>query len=278
MAGLDDRIDELYAMPPEEFIAARNALATELKAAGDERAAEVKALRRPSVAAWAVNSLAREEPTRLNELVEAGRAMRTAQGKLLKGRGAEDLEEAAGRRRRLVVELARRAGALLRDAGRPSSATLLDAVEATLLATATDEVAAKHVLHGRLEKELPTPAGFGGLIAPGPADEPPAAALAKKTRKATVAAAPSARERRERERARGRADEAGVRAEEAEAEAGRLREAATAAERAAAEAAREADRARRAADRARAAAERAANRAADLRERADRARAAVEKE
>ena len=56
-------MDDLFALPPAEFIAARDALAKRLKADGDAtRAAEVKALRRPSVAAWAVNQVARRKP------------------------------------------------------------------------------------------------------------------------------------------------------------------------------------------------------------------------
>ena len=56
-------MDELFDLPPTEFIAARDALAKQLKADGDAgAAAEVKALRRPSVAAWAVNQVARRQP------------------------------------------------------------------------------------------------------------------------------------------------------------------------------------------------------------------------
>ena len=51
MAGADDRIDELYQLPLEEFTPARNALAKEL---GD---GDIKKLEKPNVAAWAVNQL-----------------------------------------------------------------------------------------------------------------------------------------------------------------------------------------------------------------------------
>lgn len=43
--------DELYELDPAEFVAARNALATQLRAAGDREAAKVvAALRRPPAA------------------------------------------------------------------------------------------------------------------------------------------------------------------------------------------------------------------------------------
>ena len=55
-------VDELYGLPLDEFVPARNALARELKGAGEPaEAAEVAALRKPSVAAWAVNQLVRTQ-------------------------------------------------------------------------------------------------------------------------------------------------------------------------------------------------------------------------
>jgi len=60
---LERRIDDLYGLPLERFTPERDALAKELAAGGDRAgAARVKALRKPVVAAWAVNALAREDP------------------------------------------------------------------------------------------------------------------------------------------------------------------------------------------------------------------------
>ena len=65
MDDLDDRLDALYAGPPGEFIATRNALAKALKADGqDEEAARVAALRRPTKLAAELNRLAGERGTR----------------------------------------------------------------------------------------------------------------------------------------------------------------------------------------------------------------------
>src|SRR5579872_6342465 len=77
---LDVVIDELYGLPPAEFTARRDRLATEARKAGDkELASAVKALRKPSATASAVNLAARARPDRIDELVGLGRQMRAAQ-------------------------------------------------------------------------------------------------------------------------------------------------------------------------------------------------------
>ena len=59
---VEREIDELFDLPLDEFTAARNDLAKRLKRDGDEDAAEqVRSLPKPSIAAWAVNQLARRE-------------------------------------------------------------------------------------------------------------------------------------------------------------------------------------------------------------------------
>ena len=76
---LDDRIDRLYAGPAEEFIARRDALVKELKAVKDkDGAATVKALRKPTVAAWAVNQLAHNARRDVAKLLDIGDALREA--------------------------------------------------------------------------------------------------------------------------------------------------------------------------------------------------------
>ena len=55
--------DGLYGLPQDEFTPARDARAKELKADKD-LAAAVKKLKKPSVAAWAVNLFVRREARR----------------------------------------------------------------------------------------------------------------------------------------------------------------------------------------------------------------------
>ncbi|MEA2287422.1 MAG: hypothetical protein QOJ21_3465, partial [Solirubrobacteraceae bacterium] len=58
-----DDSDELYGLPLDAFVPERDALAKELRSDGRrEEAAEVKALRKPSVAAWGVNQAVRSQP------------------------------------------------------------------------------------------------------------------------------------------------------------------------------------------------------------------------
>jgi len=68
-----DDIDALYALPLDEFTRARDDLAKALRAQGDKDAAStVKALRKPSVPAWALNQVARQNPELIAELLRAG--------------------------------------------------------------------------------------------------------------------------------------------------------------------------------------------------------------
>jgi hypothetical protein len=71
---------ELLRVPPNEFVAARNARVAELKAAGDrELAGAVAKLRRQSAAEWALNVIAHEHPDLVGEWAAAAAAARAAQ-------------------------------------------------------------------------------------------------------------------------------------------------------------------------------------------------------
>jgi hypothetical protein len=142
---VDAVADELYVLPPEEFTAARNARA---KAASGTAAARIKALRKPAVAAWAVNLLVRDG--QLAEAVELSAALREAQDDL----DAKELTNLGRQRRQLVASLARRAGDLARDHGITLSPSARDAVSATINAAVMDADAAAAVLTGRLLKPI----------------------------------------------------------------------------------------------------------------------------
>jgi hypothetical protein len=75
----DGDLDRLYELPPDEFVAARNHLASELRAEKRrDEAAAVAALRRPTAAAWALNQVARREPRLIEDALSAGDALRAA--------------------------------------------------------------------------------------------------------------------------------------------------------------------------------------------------------
>jgi hypothetical protein len=170
--------DELFDLPPEEFVAARDALAKRLKADGDKEAsAAVKALRRPTVAAWAVNQVARSTTGRkdIATLLQVGDRLRDAHDALLEGKGDAGIREATAERRQLVAKLTKAAIAHLGAGGEAQH----DAISHTFDAAVADPDAGLAVRAGRLSKELDAPSGFGGGLIFG-AD--PAAAPARSTR------------------------------------------------------------------------------------------------
>jgi hypothetical protein len=257
--------DELFGLPPEEFVAARDELARRLRREGDAEAARrVKALRRPPLSAWAVNQLARGEEQALEGLLAAGERLRAAHQAALAGRDAAELRAATTAEREAVARLVEAALARLREAGHPTTETTRDRVAATLHAAAASPEAADLVRHGRLTADL-DPSGFGAArgrpaAAPGrPAagaevdgDRAAAAEDDAAARRARRAAAVAARDDA-RKRARLAADQAVLATRQAE-RLGRL-----------------ADQAEREARRARATAAAAIEAASAARERATRA-------
>ena len=142
-------VDGLYALPPEEFVAARNALARTLP---KPEAAEVRKLRRPSVVAWAINQAVRRSPALVAALLDAGEALRAAQeAAVTGGGGGAALREATAARRDAVRRLAAEVGVRPEYAG---------AVAATLEAATVDSSVAEALRAGRLEREV-EPGGFG---------------------------------------------------------------------------------------------------------------------
>jgi len=221
--GLEGMIDALYALPLDRFTPGRDALSKELQAAGDGEAAKrVKGLRKPVVAAWGLNALAREDPEGIRELLELGTRLRDAQRRALSGGDVEPLREATEERRRLVGRLARKAAAILERAG-TSAGSHEDDLSSTLDAAAVDEESGELLRSGRLTKPLQPPVSFGepGLrVLEGGRGAKPAAASAGRNREAA-----SEHDREREQEARG------LRRELAEAER-RERSAAAAADRA----------------------------------------------
>lgn len=167
-------LDDLYGLPLEEFTAARNALARDRP--------EAKELRKPTVAAYAVNQLARRHRIELDAFLESAARLRQAQ----LGSGDVAKETKAER-----AALAR----LLQLAGEYAAATQQDRIRQTLQAAAVDEEAAERVRGGRLERELES-SGFGSLLAAVP---PSTQAKARDLRAERIAKAEA--ERAEAERA-----------------------------------------------------------------------------
>lgn len=211
MAPEDDEVDALYEVEPGAFVAARDALARELRGRGEkERAAEVKGLRRPSVAAWALNQVARRRADDVAALVAAGQAVQEAQARAVSSGDRDGLRSASDERRRLVQSLAKEATSLAGAAHR-------DAVVATLEAASLDPDAAAPLLEGRLTRELDAPAMFGlaGMPEP-PARRAPRQRRAARDRTPRADAAAEAEADREGRRAAVAEAQAAVAAAEAE--------------------------------------------------------------
>jgi hypothetical protein len=160
---------ELYGLPPGEFTRARDARVKELRKEGDREAANaVKALRKPTVAAWALNQLSRRRAKDLARLFAAGEELRSAQEELLGGGDRAPFQDAAAAERELVAELSADATTLASEAGERSGG-LREKVAETLHAAALDEDTAEELRAGRLTREREAIGGFGepgGGLAP----------------------------------------------------------------------------------------------------------------
>ncbi len=232
--------DDLYGLPLDRFIPERAALVRELRSGGErERAAVAAALRKPSVAAWAVNQLTRSQRREVEGLWAAGDALRDVQARVLGGSAdARDLRSAAEGERAAVDALVDLARGLLSSGGHGLSAATVERVAETLHAAALDDGARAQVTEGRLVRELRHVGLGAGLGDPGATPRPAAQAGA-----ASAAERPAAKGR-----AASRAERHAVKArKEAEAAERREREAAHKQARVVErDAAREVDRAQRA--------------------------------
>jgi hypothetical protein len=155
--GLDEVADELYALPPDEFVPARDDRAAAARSAGDrELARAIGRLRRPTRAAWLANLLARQRGEQLDGLVSLSRGLAQAQQDL----DGDALRALSGQRHRLVAAMAREAARLARRQGEAVSDALLRELQGILDAALADPDIAEQVRGGRLTKTV-TYAGFG---------------------------------------------------------------------------------------------------------------------
>ncbi|MGH4007977.1 MAG: hypothetical protein ACRDTH_07430 [Pseudonocardiaceae bacterium] len=167
-SSVDDVAAELYAVEPSAFVAARTDAARAARDAGDrELATAIGRLRRPSLAAWALNLLARDDVAGLARLVTLGEELRQAQQQL---RG-DVLQRLSRERHEVLAALTRRARKLAKDAGHPLGTEAAHQVQQTLGAAVVDPDAAQEVRAGRLVTPL-SYAGFGPAIPSTPAAAP----------------------------------------------------------------------------------------------------------
>ena len=149
--SLSQAADELYALLPGDFTAARDEQAKQAKSAGQtQTAAQIKKLARPTASAWLVNQLVRSAAGQMDRLFELGQSLQDAQRDL----DGERMRELSGQRRQLIAELLPEATRLATEAGQAASATVLTEVRATLEAALADPAAGTAVRSGRLTRAL----------------------------------------------------------------------------------------------------------------------------
>ncbi|KQY46164.1 hypothetical protein ASD18_01395 [Cellulomonas sp. Root137] len=267
MSELDDVADELYAGPPAEFVARRAAAVKAARADKDRELADaIGELRKPTVSAWLVNLLVRDDPAMAGQIVALGEGLRDAERSL----DGPALRELSSQRRQLVRSLVARARRLAQPTGQKIGDAVVQELDATLTAALADPAVAREVVSGRLTAAREY-AGFGSADTAPPATppapptppkapkapSPPAARgqlrLVGESERAEPKETAADRERRRREereqRARDEAQAAWEQSERAATEARRRHQAAVEArDESAAEVARAEERAARAHD------------------------------
>ena len=286
MAALESEIDHLYQVPLGEFTAARNALA---RRAGP-RAADVRALPKPTLAAWAINQLFWKNRAVYDALVERAADLRATHAAALRGKRT-DLRGASRAHDESMDAALKATLSLLANSGQPVSDATKQALATTLRALPGPEPA------GRLSRQL-QPGGFEMLAAGAPSGRAREAAprpepLRRETRAisrddrdrtaarlaaARETAAASARATRDAEQVVRREQFEAARAVREAEKAGRRVAEAEAALKTAQQELAEAKREAAAAARARETADRRARQAADALARARKAQASAEEE
>lgn len=148
--GLETEIDRLYQLPLAEFTSARNELA---KRSG-KRSAEIKALAKPPVAAWAVNQLYWHRRPEYDALVDAAQQLRRAHTAVLGGK-AGDVRGAGKAHEERVSASLDAVLEILNEAGHAVGDTMRQPILTTLRALPADTP-------GRLTRTL-QPGGFEAL-------------------------------------------------------------------------------------------------------------------
>ncbi|MCU1618408.1 MAG: hypothetical protein JWR41_414 [Modestobacter sp.] len=197
--ALDEIAEELYAVPPEEFVEARTAARDRAKAAGDKELAKaVAALPKPTTAAWVANLLVRRKPEEVAQLRELGEMLRQAQANL----SGDQLRQLGQQRNQVVAALARQARGLAHAEGHDISSAVAEQVESTLRAAVVDPDAGEALAAGRLTTSLSYsglgPVDLSGAVAT-PVRSAASPAPGKKAPATKEKAGPDAEERRRRE-------------------------------------------------------------------------------
>jgi hypothetical protein len=167
VASDDSDVDALFQLALPEFTAARNALASRLQKSGNkEAAAQVKALGKPPVSTWVVNQLYWRARDAFDRLITAGARLRQAQASQLAGK-ATNLRDIVTTHREALIELSKRAAAILTEAGHQPSPDVMRRVSMTLEGLAAQGHLEGAPAPGRLTADVDPP-GFEAISALAP--------------------------------------------------------------------------------------------------------------
>ncbi len=164
--SIAEQVSELMHVSPDEFTRRRDALVRRLREDDQpEAASELALLRRPSPALWAVNQIADRAPDVIRDLLESGEALRHAQSRMLAGEEGVELTRPAEDHRQAVLRGVEAGRAALRASGRPATATMLARLRETLVGASLGERSRDALAEGRLVVEVPA-ASIGFAAAP----------------------------------------------------------------------------------------------------------------
>ena len=149
--AVDEVANDLYALPADEFVAARNDRAKAARAGGArEVATAIGKLAKPNAAAWLANQLARSHADDVRALVDLGASMRDATASL----DRDELRRLSTEQRQLMTSLVRQARQVAEAVGiRPNEATIRG-LEEILHAALAEPDAAEALTAGRLTGTL----------------------------------------------------------------------------------------------------------------------------
>ncbi|WP_128646058.1 hypothetical protein [Rhodococcus sp. BS-15] len=163
-------VDDLYSLPPADFVSHRAAYVARFKKAGNKAdATRIGALRKPTVVAWLVNTLARQDESALAELFDLGEQLERAQQR---GDGPR-LRELSTARSTSIRALTDRAVSLGRDLGATVGDNAAREIANTLNAAMADADIRDRVRAGRTVV-AETYSGFGPALlslVPDPPDD-----------------------------------------------------------------------------------------------------------
>ena len=161
----DASLDELFAAPLKTFVAERKRLADRLKAAGKPNDAKALAkTARPSVSAWIVNQLARQDGPLLRDFGALTDRLREAQGQAKSAPSDGGASELMAEHRAVLKRLRSRAEEILDGSGQAVRPAILDRVLQNLRLGMADAAVRPTIERGRLIEDLTTEDGFAGLF------------------------------------------------------------------------------------------------------------------